>query len=307
MYALKSLFNRNKKVLLRQRAFVQEPVDALAPPGSPAADPPIQGGAANPKPAADRPLSLPEYLSKHGNPDRLIRKAARLLAMPTVLLEIGCGDGEAALAVARRNPKIGVLATDRYDCGDTCDLGSGYRQTALRWQAGTLRAQRSCPVNLVLLRAEADLLACLPDGSLDTILMVNPEPSVGCSVLDLLHTRNLIAKVRPGSNRLVVLPYSRELGVTACGGYEFEHDPDWSRGLGFLKASAFDFHRSTPVHWGVDLRRLSAYSGNSTQQDVYAFGQNPSKGGTRTRVPVHRLLFNRIHAYFTAKPCSRKH
>jgi hypothetical protein len=196
--------------------------------------------------------------------------------MPQVLLEIGCGDGGAALQIARKNPDIGVIATDLYDWSHQPSSGTGYGKIARAWRERQLSAQTDSPANLVILRAEADLLRCLPVGAIDTILMVNPEPRVGKSFLDLIEGESLGVRIKQGPNQIVILPYSRELGVTACGGFSFEHDADWSRGLGFILGSGLGFRRGASVYWGVDLSRISAYTGNSTQRDIYVCGQPPA-------------------------------
>ena len=301
---LKPLFGRKNTLVVRQRSTVRGAGGPAPLPRSHPADLPIRASAycSIKIPVAENPYAaLSAYLQKRGNTHQEIQKTLRLLAMPGTLLEIGCGGGEAALAIAEKNPRLGIVATDRYDCTDACTPAAGYRKVALQWQAHTLGAQRADLSNLVLLRAEASLLRCLPDKSIDAVLMVNPEPAVGKIVIDLLDTENLIAKVRPGNRRLVVLPYSREMGAIACGGYEFEHDADWSRGLGFLKSSRFDFHRAVPVQWGVDLQHVSGYSGHSTQQDVYVFGDRDPAQQNRPNVPVHRRLLKGLRACLTAR------
>lgn len=57
-----------------------------------------------------------------------------------------------------------------------------------------------------------------------------------------------------------------------CGGFSFEHDSDWSRGLGYILGSGLSFRRGLPVQWGLDLLRVSAYTGNSTQRDIFIYG-----------------------------------
>ena len=75
----------------------------------------------------------------------------------------------------------------------------------------------------------------------------------------------------PGVLLFALLRLSRL--VLACGGCSFEHDADWSRGLGFILGSGLGFQRGASVYWGVDLCRISAYTGNSTQRDIYVCGQ----------------------------------
>ena len=216
------------------------------------------------------------YLLCRENSTPDIRKMNALLRMPNVLLEIGCGDAEASRQIALKNPGIGVIATDLYDWSHQPSSGSGYGKIARAWRERQLSAQTDSPANLVILRAEADMLRCLPVGAIDTILMINPEPRVGKSFLDLLQGESLNVRIKRGPNQIVILPYSRELGVLACGGCSFEHDADWSRGLGFILGSGLGFRRSASVYWGVDLSRISAYTGNSTQRDIYVCGQPPA-------------------------------
>jgi len=222
------------------------------------------------------PSELFRYLSRRQNHIDDIRKVNDILRMPQVLLEIGCGSGEAARLIALGNPDMGVIATDLYDGSDMPANGSYYGKIARQWCERRLAAQQDAPPNLVLLRAEADLLRCLPVAVLDTILLVNPEPSVGQAFIQLLQEEDVAAKIKSGPNQIVILPYSRELGVMACGGCSFEHDPDWSRGLGYILGSGLAFRRGLPVQWGVDLLQVSAYTGNSTQREIFIYGDTPN-------------------------------
>jgi len=222
------------------------------------------------------PSELFHYLNRRENHIDDIRRTNDILRMPRVLLEIGCGSGEAARLIALENPGMGVIATDLYDF--TCEPANGsyYGKIARQWCARELTSQKDVPPNLVVLRAEADLLRCLPDAVLDTILLINPEPLVGQAFIQFLQEEQVAAKIKPGPNQIVILPYSRELGVMACGGCSFEHDPDWSRGLGYILGSGLAFRRGLSVQWGVDLLRVSAYSGNSTQRDIFIYGDTPN-------------------------------
>jgi len=238
-----------------------------------------------PKPVAVRGVNTPlhpdpselfRYLTRRGNHIDDISKVNAILRMPQVLLEVGCGSGEAARLVASHNPDMGVVATDLYDCGGDPANGSYYGKIARLWCARQLPAQQDAPPNLVFLRAEADLLRCLPAAAIDTILLINPEPRVGQAFVRLLQEEAIASKVKPGPNQIVILPYSRELGVMASGGFSFEHDPDWSRGLGYILGGGLPFRRGLPVQWGVDLLQVSAYTGNSTQRDIFIYGDTPN-------------------------------
>jgi hypothetical protein len=170
---------------------------------------------------------------------------------------------------------MGIIATDLYDWSHQQLEGSSYGKVARIWRERQLPAQLDTPDNLVILRAEADLLRCLPARSIDTVLLINPEPRVGKSTLDLLHAELLFLKIKAGPVQIVILPYSRELGVAVCGGFSFEHDPDWSRGLGFMMSSKFRFKIGASMQWGVDLSRISEYTKNSTQSGIYVCGDHP--------------------------------
>jgi hypothetical protein len=222
------------------------------------------------------PAVLFHYLKDRGNHIEDISKANAILRMPQVLLEVGCGSGEASRLIAMANPDMGVIATDLYDCGGDPGNGSYYGKIARLWCAHQLPAQQNPPPNLVFLRAEADLLRCLPVAALDTILLINPEPQVGQAFIQLLQEEEIAAKIKPGPRQIIILPYSRELGIMASGGFSFEHDPDWSRGLGYIMGSGLPFRRGLPVQWGVDLLRVSAYTGNSTQRDIFIYGNIPN-------------------------------
>lgn len=215
------------------------------------------------------------YLLARENSIYDINKLNNLLRMPHVLLEIGCGNAEAARQIALKNPGIGVIATDLYDGSRPQSAGSGYGKIARQWIGQHLPAQLDRPANLVILRAEADLLCCLPAQSIDTVFLINPEPSVGKSVLALLQREALFMRMKRGPLQIVILPFSRELGLVACGGFSFDHDPDWSRGLGFIMGSGLGFKPGASIQWGVDLSQISAYTGNSTQRGIYVFGEPP--------------------------------
>ena len=213
------------------------------------------------------------YLLDRENTPPDINKLDALLRMPQVLLEIGCGNAEAARQIALKNPDMGVIATDLYDWSRPQSAGSGYGKFARQWRHRELSAQMDTPANLVILRAEADLLRCLPLLSIDTVFLLNPEPRVGTAFLALLRGESLFSRIKQGPMQIVILPFSREMGLIACGGCSFDHDSDWSKGLGFIMGSGLRFHQGASIQWGVDLSRISAYTGNSTQRGIYVFGE----------------------------------
>jgi len=227
----------------------------------------------NLKPVKDnKACQLTTYLNGQENLPNDITKLHRILGMQHVILEIGCGDCGLAREIALKNPAWGVIATDKYAWNIPLKDGSHYQKLAVEWKEKRLKAQEVMPHNIVSLRAEADILRFLPDLSLESVLLVNPEPLVGRALLDFISEPTLYAKIKPGLRQIVIVPFSREMGVVTCGGYEFDHTEDWSQGLGFIMASGFEFQAAAKVQWGVDLRGASPYSKNSTQSNVYVSG-----------------------------------
>jgi hypothetical protein len=259
------------------QAVVQPPVDKtsvalLVPPLLTAVAPEALCPVERAMPLGDSLDMLKRYLVQQENLVQEIVKLEHLLGMSKVILEIGCGGGEVAHQIALNNPDMGVIATDRYEWSHPTAGCSHYQQTALAWREQRLAVQQAPVANLVVLRADAEILHHLPAFSIDSILLVNPEPSVGRSFLAFLRESGLDGQIKPGPHQLVIVPYSREMGMMAGGGWEFDHAEDWSRGLGFLMESGFDFIKSERVHWSVDLAGLSPYTKNSTQSDVYCAG-----------------------------------
>lgn len=238
---------------------------------------PHMGAAFEQNPISDPAAAAQRrYLLERDNGTDAIHKLDSLLRMPRVILEIGCGDADAARRIAQKNPDMGVVATDRFGDFRVPAVGSGYAKFASAWRENRLPVQMAPLPNLVVLRAEADLLACLPARSVDTVLLVNPEPSVGRAFLAQVRNRAFSSRIKHGPKRVVILPFSREMGVCACGGFGFDHDPDWSRGLGFIMGSGLAFRPARSEQWGVDLTTLSAYTRSSTQRQVYAWGDSPA-------------------------------
>ena len=220
----------------------------------------------------ERWLELEAYLRANENGDESIARLRHLLPAAQVLLEIGCGDAQVGLQIAVKNPEMAVIATDAYEWEGQEGGASRYRRVALAWRARRLAAQQLAPSNLAVLRAQIDILGFMPAASVDHLLLIHPEPQVARVILDRLAAPDFYRVLKPGARQIVVLPYCREMGVCACGGFEFEHGADWSRGLGALMDSKFGFERAERIHWGVDLSKASLYTGNSTQTDVFVTG-----------------------------------
>ncbi|MCP3952309.1 MAG: hypothetical protein GY697_08855 [Desulfobacterales bacterium] len=260
--ALKSRFgfNSRRKDLSCQKGA---PVPEAFPPTCPLRP------AVEPTHSQDRA----SYLVSLGNRPETIARLDHVLKMDAAILELGCGNAEIAWQIASQNPSIGVIATDIYRSPCLTGSVSGYAKASRAWTNGLLKAQILAPGNLVILRAGACLLSLLPPESINTILLVNPEPAVGRAFLKLLtETPTSRRAVRPGSNQLVIKPFSKKMGITTCGGYEFSTEADWSRGIGFMRDSPFVFKDAPRIQWHVDLGVFSDYSRNSTQAGVSVCG-----------------------------------
>ena len=215
---------------------------------------------------------LNAYLISHENFQEDIEKLKKILEMDEIIFEIGCGSGEAAYEIATKNHRIGVIAIDKYDWAVPVQAGSHYQKVAVAWREKQLRIQQFLPDNLVVLRAEADLIRFFPDHCIDSVLMLNPEPKVCEDFLKFISENSWYQKIKPGPRQILVVPFSREMGVTACSGFECSYTEERPGELSFLKVGRFQFRRGEKSHWGLDLTRASAYSRNSTQNEVYIYG-----------------------------------
>lgn len=223
-------------------------------------------------PGEDSLMMLNAYLFSRDNFQEDIPKLKKILKMEHVIFEIGCGSGEVAWEIAKKNPYTGVIAIDKYDWTVPLNEGSHYQKTALVWREKCLKAQQYAPENLVLLRGEAEIIRFFPDQSIDTVLMVNPEPKVCEAFLKFISQDRWFQKIKPGSGQIFVVPFSRQLGVTAYGGFEWDYSGTGPENLDYLCVSPFEFRRGENNHWGLDLSRASAYSRNSTRNDIYIYG-----------------------------------
>jgi hypothetical protein len=215
---------------------------------------------------------LNAYLLSHENFEEDISKLKKILEMDQIIFEIGCGSGEVAYEIALKNPRTGVIATDKYDWTTPAKAGSHYQKVALAWRDKQLKIQSFLPDNLVVLRAETDILRFFPDHCIDTVLLLNPEPTVCEAFLKFISEDSWYQKIKPGSKQILVVPFSREMGVAACGGFECVYTEHQPGELDFLKSGHFKFRRGDKNHLGIDMTRASAYSRNSTQNDVYVYG-----------------------------------
>ena len=215
---------------------------------------------------------LNAYLLALDNIHDDICKLKKILEMPRIIFEIGCGSGEVAYEIALKNPHMGVIATDKYDWSVPDKSGSHYQKVALAWKEKQLKIQEYLPANMVVLRAEADIIRFFPDQCIDSVLLLNPEPKVCEAFLKFIREKSWHDKIKPGPDQILVVPFSREMGVSACSGFECSYTEERPGELSFLNAHHFRFRRGEKHHWGLNLTRASAYSRNSTKNDVYICG-----------------------------------
>lgn len=145
---------------------------------------------------------LEAYLQSNRNDALQIYTARNLLRQSAqegrpVLLEIGAGNTEVAVQIARQNPGMNVIATDIWQTDPTDSLKE-YVADAVAFEEGTLPAQTEGLPNLAAVRAQADLIGHLPDGSLDYILLVNPSRGAIYELIVMVREFNLADKLRPG-------------------------------------------------------------------------------------------------------------
>ncbi|MDD4956199.1 MAG: hypothetical protein PHH49_00815 [Candidatus Omnitrophica bacterium] len=152
-----------------------------------------------------------DYLLTRGNPSGEARKALDILrkrsdaasGINKVVLEIGCGTATFADQLVRANPDMAVIATDIYDTENKVPLYGGW---ARDWERGRLRAQRRNDPRLAILRADMDILRAMPDGSLDSILLMNPAgPDITNDLVNMLQNEGLLNKLRPDGT-IVIKP-----------------------------------------------------------------------------------------------------
>lgn len=214
---------------------------------------------------------LKQYLLLQENISTDFEKIEYVLSLPRIILEIGCGTADVAGQIALKNPDVGIIASDKFDWDIDSGDHSYYRKVALDWKERKLPVQKSLPENLVLLRADAEIIRFFPDRSIDTVLLMNPEPMVAKSFLLSVSCTSLFKKLKPGDPQILVIPFSRQMGLMASGSLEFDHDGSCPKGISYLTTGPFAFRKGQKEHWGLDLSRISSYSKNSTLNDVYIF------------------------------------
>ena len=150
-----------------------------------------------------------EYLRLMGNRTGDIQKAVQLLARQrfsrrlSLLVELGAGRAQIAFELAMRHPNLLVLAADVYD--------PSYELISSDWDNRKFLAHDFPLKNLAVLRAGVDILHYLPDESLKTLLLINPEGTVASSVTQLISDGIIQRKLQP-KPQVVVKPFER-LGI----------------------------------------------------------------------------------------------
>ncbi|MBF0385941.1 MAG: hypothetical protein HQL27_08740, partial [Candidatus Omnitrophica bacterium] len=119
------------------------------------------------------------------------------------LLELGAGNTDTALEIARKNSGIDVIATDEYQ-DDPSRARSEYLPYAIGFNQGDLAAQKAVKeegiVNLAVARATADMLLFVHDNSYDHILVVNPSVIVLKDLIVLIREYQALNKLKEGGS-----------------------------------------------------------------------------------------------------------
>jgi hypothetical protein len=74
---------------------------------------------------------------------------------------------------------------------------------------------------------------------LTTVLLLNPEPTVCEAFLKFISEDSWYQKIKPGPNQILVVPFSREMRESTCGGFECAYSEDRPGELKFLKGGPF--------------------------------------------------------------------
>ena len=166
------------------------------------------------------------------------------------LLELGSGDTRVALAIAQRNPGMDVIATDVWQT-DPKDSLRQYVVDARAFEDGLLPAQTTPLSNLAAVRAQADLIGHLPDGSLDYILLVNPSRGAIYDLVVMAREFGLADKLRPGGQIIMKATNAVEPFFNLM-----------NDSFHFLAVDDFEF-------LGVDLHAESAWQEDFLKGNVY--------------------------------------
>ncbi|MBN2145700.1 MAG: hypothetical protein JW774_13890 [Candidatus Aureabacteria bacterium] len=140
-------------------------------------------------------------------------------------LEIGCGDAQVSLEIAKRNPGANVLATDQYRKGDP--RTDAYAKVTHDWEQGELQAQQSGLDNISIARAEFNILHEIPDHSLDYLLLINT--STPSALQDLCSYKRLIQQKLKIGGVILWYPYNNpEIYVDVNNHYHFQKTENFS-------------------------------------------------------------------------------
>ncbi len=194
-----------------------------------------------------------KYLYEQHNGSLDIQKAVNIMgSYRKIVFEVGGGNGNVALALARKNPDIGVISTDNYDKNYLASLNKemrAYNQYALLWKGHDLDAQKAGLDNLAVLRSGMDGLSRLPDNSLDYLLVANPIRPV----LDGVFADAIWKKLKIGGK--IVVKTHTSFSDYQRDNYELEH---------------LHFERLGPEFLGVNINSVSDFGKESKEVNVYA-------------------------------------
>ncbi len=208
---------------------------------------------------------LAKHLREQGNSESTIKKTLSFFEgrsrYSEHILEVGAGRAEAAYAIALRNPRTRVIASDVY--GDESYLS--YRDA---WRKGTLTAQMTPLENLVVLRTGTDLFKWLPDFSIDGVLLVNATIAAEYDLAALFTEHRIESKLRPGAD-VVVKPYAK----TSKWASDKPID-------GFPEDVLFK--KLDTTFRGIDFRRINDYPYGA--EEAFVWQATPGARPLRTRL-----------------------
>ncbi|MDO8675914.1 MAG: hypothetical protein Q7K71_07380 [Candidatus Omnitrophota bacterium] len=121
-----------------------------------------------------------------------------------IIIEIGSGNTNNALALAKKNPEAFILATDEYKINPTGQ--TVYKDFALDFEAERLSAQKSgsdpleAVQNIRVVRGFADIVLYLPDATVDSIVLVQPAKEALEELIELIvGASNMLRKLQGAS------------------------------------------------------------------------------------------------------------
>ncbi|MCX5677849.1 MAG: hypothetical protein NTY76_01950 [Candidatus Omnitrophica bacterium] len=156
------------------------------------------------------PKDMPKCISNNAEIEKAIGISQGNLRggnkVAKILLEIGCGSGKTASAIAKKNGDMGIIATDIYDPKSRAPKYKDYANMFARGKLplDELGNPLNKPLdNLSVVRASSEILNSLQDNSIDYILLVNPQPEAVEDLFTLLRDPNILKKLKRGAEVVI--------------------------------------------------------------------------------------------------------